>query len=394
MKKITLLLLAVFFGFVSCSKDDDTPPPVTEYDQTVFIYMPWSSNLTSYFETNIADFEKAIAEGILKKERVLVFFMTSPLQATLFELKYEKGSNVRATLKEYSDPAFTTAEGIASILNDVVRFGPANRYSMIIGCHGMGWLPVSGSGRAQTSDAAEREKDYWEYEGVPLTRYFGGLSAEYQTDITTLAEGISGAGIKMEYMLFDDCYMSSIEVAYDLRHVTDYLIASPTEVMAYGFPYQVIGKYLVGNVDYQGIASGFLGFYENYSAMPCGTIGITKCSELDALAGIMKEINTKFDFDPSLLGGIQRLDGYTPVIFYDFGDYVSKLCTDAELLEKFENRLERAVPPQYSLHTRTYYSMGKGEIYIDAYSGITTSDPSVSAKAVDKTETAWYKATH
>ena len=65
---------------------------------------------------------------------------------------------------------------------------------------------------------------HWEYENVPMTRYFGGLNAQYQTDITTLAKGISNAGLKMEYILFDDCYMSSIEVAYALKDVTDYLI--------------------------------------------------------------------------------------------------------------------------------------------------------------------------
>ena len=54
---------------------------------------------------------------------------------------------------------------------------------------------------------------HWEYENVPMTRYFGGLNAQYQTDITTLAKGISNAVLKMEYILFDDCYMSSIEVA-------------------------------------------------------------------------------------------------------------------------------------------------------------------------------------
>ena len=35
----------------------------------------------------------------------------------------------------------------------------------------------------------------------------------------------------MEYILFDDCYMSSIEVAYELKDVTKYLIGSTSEMM-------------------------------------------------------------------------------------------------------------------------------------------------------------------
>lgn len=388
MRKIILFLfLVISFGLISCSDDNNEPQGPTDTRQTVFIYMPWSTNLTSYFKDNIKDFETAIKNGILKNDRILVFFMSSPTEATLYELAYEKGQNVRKTYKEYLNPAFTTSDGITSILNDVKQFAPASQYSMIVGCHGMGWLPVS-SNSLRTSGV----KYHWEYEGVPLTRYFGGLSSEYQTDITVFAKGISNAGMKMEYILFDDCYMSTVEVAYDLRNVTNYLIASPTEIMAKGFPYDLVGKHLVGDVDYAAICNEFYEFYKNYST-PCGTIGITKCSELDNLATIMKEINQKYIFDSSLINQIQRMDGYTPVIFFDYGDYVVNLCSDKDLLQRFEDQLERTVP--YKKHTDTYYSMSvRGQVKINAYSGVTVSDPSLSTLARLKTQTAWYKATH
>jgi hypothetical protein len=88
------------------------------------------------------------------------------------------------------------------------------------------------------------------------------------------------------------------------------------------------------------------------------------------------------------------MDGYKPVIFFDYGDYAGKLCTDEDLLNRFKAQLDRTVPPQYRRHTPYYYSMGKGAIKINAYSGTTISDPSTNLKAVKKTETAWYKATH
>ena len=173
--------------------------------------------------------------NILQNERIIVFLSTTATKASLFELKYEKGKCVRIPLKEYDNPAFTTVNGIAGVLNDAKSFAPARRYAMTIGCHGMGWIPVS-----SPASRSIGEKEYWEYEGVPLTRYFGGTEKEYQTDISTLSEGIAQAGIKMEYILFDDCYMSSIEVAYDLKEVADYLIACPTEIMAYGMPLSLI----------------------------------------------------------------------------------------------------------------------------------------------------------
>ncbi len=98
-----------------------------------------------FFYQNIADLKSIIGNNILKNERVIVFICTSATKATLSELVYENGKGVQKTLKnyDYPDPTYTTAEGITSILNDVQTYAPAKRYAMIIGCHGMGWIPVS-----------------------------------------------------------------------------------------------------------------------------------------------------------------------------------------------------------------------------------------------------------
>lgn len=104
----------------------------------------------------------------------------------------------------------------------------------------------------------------------------------------TLARGIVGAGVKMEYILFDDCYMSSVEVAYELKEATRFLIASTSEMMAYGMPYATVGEFLLGNPDYGSLCEGFHDFYSTYEMMPCGTLAVTDCSELDNMAAIMK----------------------------------------------------------------------------------------------------------
>lgn len=62
------------------------------------------------------------------------------------------------------------------------------------------------------------------------------------------------------------------------------------------------------------------------------------------MAAIMKSINDRYVFDDSLQGELQGLDGYTPVIFYDFADYVLTLCSDPVLTARFREQLERLVP--------------------------------------------------
>lgn len=418
LMKSILFVLLLSFGMISCEKedpvatspttrqtDDSTTDPTdpnptdpvvrSNNEQTVFMYLPWSNNLTSFFYQNIADLKSIIGNNILKNERVIVFICTSATKATLSELVYENGKGVQNTLKnyDYPDPTYTTAEGITSILNDVQTYAPAKRYAMIIGCHGMGWIPVS---RAASRSSLQISKKHWEYEHAPMTRFFGGTQTKYQTDITTLAGGISNAGLKMEYILFDDCYMSTVEVAYDLKNVTSHLIASTSEIMAYGMPYDKIGQYLIGNIDYEKVCDGFYSFYSNY-VTPCGTIGVTDCSELDNLAAIMKEINQRYTFNEELTGELQRLDGYTPTIFFDYGDYVSKLCSDPDLLEQFNEQLKRTVP--FKRNTKQYFTAISSSYYgeridINTFSGITISDPSTNPGASKKNETAWYIATH
>ncbi|MBR4845949.1 MAG: Clostripain family protein, partial [Bacteroidaceae bacterium] len=330
--------------------DKKKEPEEIENAQTLLMYMPWSNNLTGFFKINIADMEDAIADGVLENERVLVYLATSAKQASLFELVYNAadGTCERKMVKEYEyeEPVYTTTEGIASILNDMKTYAPATRYSMTIGGHGLGWVPVQET-RVLLPNASTTPSSspiyHWEAKGPHMTRYFGGTNSTYQTNVTTLAEAIEKAGIIMEYILFDVCYMSTIEVAYDLRHVTRHLIASTSEVMAYGMPYKNMAQYLLGDIDYEGISQAFYNYYINYS-LPCGTIATTITAELDSLATLVREINTHHKWDASLYKTLQHFDGYTPHIFLDYGDYVSKLCTDSLLLNRFNTQLERVVP--------------------------------------------------
>ncbi len=391
LRRITLLLfVAAAVVTLSSCHDDDDGPDVEQNKKTLFMYYPWSTNLTDAFKNNILDMEEAISKAGLNGERVIVFIATSSTEAEMFEITCSGGECSRTELKTYYNPSYVTVEGISGILNDMKTFAPADTYSMIIGCHGMGWVPVEGKNSAMLHSPAF-VPHYNAGNGYAMTRYFGGITSQYQTDISTLAEAIGNTGLKMEFILFDDCYMSSVEAAYDLRNVAGHIIACPTEIMAYGMPYDKIGASLLGEPDYQAVAEGFYDFYSTYT-YPYGTLGITDCSQLDALAEIMKVINSRYEFDSSQLAGLQRMDGYTPVLFYDFGDYVEHLCPDEALLAEFKARLARAVP--YAVHTGQYYSASCGAVDIYTYSGITTSEPSTHSLAADVVDTNWYKATH
>ena len=122
-------------------------------------------------------------------------------------------------------------------------------------------------------------------------------------------------------------------------------------------------------------------------------IAVTDCSYLDELAALMKLIYENYSLDNAQAAYIQRMDGYSPVLFYDFGDYVRVLCnSDSELYRYFTSLLERVIP--YKACTEKFYTTSKGEITIKQYSVITTSAPSTNSQMVDYPKTSWYIDTH
>lgn len=400
----TVLLLAA-----GCRKSDVPAPkrePVNPAPQTVIMYLPWSGNLYSYFLKNIEDVRTAVARNILHDSRLLVFLQTSATEGSLREFYCEDGVCREETLRTYEDLDVTQAAEIEQLFKDFTEAAPAERYGMVIGSHGMAWIPAPGSSSAALLRSGKEppapEKWHWEYVSPDgqFTRWFGDGSTRC-TNTTTFAEAIAAAGLHFDYILFDDCFMSSIEAAYDLRHITDYLIASPCEVMAYGYPYDLILPYLFAEngtgYDLEGICRCFYEFYEEYEAPDynCGAIAVTVCKELEEMAAVIKRIN---EASPAYVADPERpLQQYEylyhPTRFYDFGDYVHQLCDDAALLAEFDAQLARTAPEQYRLHTEYFYSNGKR--LIETYSGISTSAPSTSPYVTDDIgQTAWHRATH
>lgn len=378
-------------AFTSCSDDEELPPYPDHAKQTVIMYMPWADNTIHYYcEKNISAFEAAIERNHgLDGNQLIVFIAENGQQSQLERIYYQDGECHRETLKTYDFAScdYTTPEGISQIISDAIAAAPASTYALAIGCHGMGWVP------AGTDVGTRTFINNIKVANAYPTRFFGSSDdPTYQTDILTLAEGIANTGVKMKYILFDDCYMSNIETAYDLRNATDYLIASTCEIMIDGMPYNEIGIDLLNN-NFKGVVDGFYDHYSNFST-PCGTIGVTDCREVENMAYIMRQINDRYSDFPYNVTDIQDLDGFENTIFFDFDDYVSKLCSDPNMLSAFKEQLVRLVP--YKANTETYYSWYTGEQHpINTFSGITISDPSVNRSIANvKTQTNWYRDTH
>ncbi len=410
MKHILYLLglLVVALSFSSCTEEAEDVTSINQ--QTTIVFMPWSgtasnSGLYSYFLQNLDSIEGAIKKTGSMSNRVVVFLSTSSSESTLYEITLVNKEIQHTTLKTYSGNLYTTADGIAQILNDVKSDAFALNYGMIIGCHGMGWTykedwtnyPYNAKPRFQQTASAKSTTG----SKVPYypTRFYGSVSDldNYATNIETLEQGIANAGMKMQYVLFDDCYMANIETAYQLKDVTNFLIGSTSEIMAVGMPYQTIWSSLAtATPAYESVTSAFNTFYSNYDP-PCGTLSVIDCRKLDKLAEMMRRINDTYTFDSSQLDSLQVLDGFSQGIFYDMKDYVVHLCKNNDMLNDFSADLQQVV--KSAVHTDSVYStlypFSGQYIKIKQFSGITISDPSINSVALKgKEKTAWWKATH
>lgn len=398
---------------VSCSNGDspDGPDvPVTPVGQTVFMFFPWSNSLLSDFKRTVEDMQTVVAQRSMKDERIMVFMATSEREAVLFELKKQNGRCLTDTLRRYSDRPFTSRQWLTSLFSEVMTLAPASRYGMVVGCHGLAWVPVQGQRNAQKRLGSQERIDeednlykkeridkegndlmHFEVQGPVTTRFIGGTYPETQIETTNLADAMADAGLHTEYILFDACYMSSVEVAYELKDVTHYLIASPTEVLSYGFPYITMGKHLLGTPNYKGIVDSFISFYSSYN-LPYGTVAVTDCTQLDALAAIAQQINAAAA-EQLVPNGVQIMDGYSPTLFYDLGHLMSLKDAGTVLTAAFAEQLEKTVP--YKGHTGQYFTTLKdAPVDIKHYSGLNTSQGSLNHMADRLSETAWYKATN
>lgn len=406
MKKLFalwVLFIIIAGGISSCSESSENT--IDDYTkQTILVYLPWTGSASSnglypYFLQNLDSIEAGIIAGKgLNGTRVLVFLSTTPIASKLYEITYDKGSCAHTPLKEYAgNTVYTTADGIGQIVSDAAQYAPALNYAMIIGCHGTGWT----------------QKDIWQNypnyakkhtlfgQSAPThmqTRFYGSVEdiANYATDVSTLAKGVAQTGKKMQYILFDDCYMANVETAYELRSATNFLIASTSEVIIIGMPYKSMWNSLCNNTpNYANAVAQFNKFYKNY-AVPCGALSAIDCRQMEPLAQAMKKINARHTFDESLRDSLQVLDGFHSTIFYDMGEYVKRLDGRSPAYSEFSTLYKKAV--RATAATKQLYSYLYGTpLYIDAknYTGLTISDPTKNATALKGLQkTSWWKATH
>jgi len=312
LKKITLLLFAAY-SCLSCS-DSSTEQESTK--RTILVYMAADNNLYKSAYKNIDDMQKA---AIPSEYNLLVYIDTPNDNPHLLKIKKGKID----TLKQYTSQNSASEQVLKSMIDEAFSLFPAENYGLILWSHGTGWLPEGVYDHIKETNARSFGKD-----------------KNKEMEIMDLAEALPE---NLDFILFDACLMSGIEVLYQLRNKAKIIIASPTETLVAGFPYdKTIPLLLRPEPDYEGIAFEYMEYYKNRNGnLQSASIAVIETNQLEFLANLVKEA-IKNEVCPNR-GLIQRYDTREPALLFDFGDYLEHIISNESNLIALRKQISRTV---------------------------------------------------
>ena len=128
--------------------------------------------------------------------------------------------NIADTLAVYPPENSAHPQSLSRVLNDVKAYRPAQSYGLTVLSHATGWLPSESSYPTPILRSVILDK--------------GTSESNNYMELSDFAEAIP---YKLDFIIFDACFMGSVEVCYELKDRADYIVASPAEVVSPGFVY-------------------------------------------------------------------------------------------------------------------------------------------------------------
>lgn len=377
---ITIISLSVI---VSCKKPVDNTP--TTVKRSVLIYMAANNSLNRYAKNNLLSLRENYSESDYKNCNIIVYYhgVDNNINPKLMKVS---NTDDFETIKEYENHNSADSKIMVSIINDFKTLFPAESYGCIFWSHGTGWLPKSFTGRAtktspflykqeQPEDEELINHPFYQYIrkiDYPDTKAFGQNGSDWM-EIEDMEDGLRDN--EFDFIIFDACYMGSIEVAYALRKKTKWMLASPTEILGDGLQYATLAKNIFSDDDYptilKNIAVDFTNKYRGET-----TYAIYDLSKIDNFIANYKALMATI---PDKIGtatssNIQRFDRFSDHVIFDMVHYISTISKGTHT-SRIQNMVDDLVVHKYAAARMLL-------IPITNYSGISTYIPFESYNAV------------
>lgn len=383
MLRRVIIFIYIVVACVACTKESSDDADA-EVSQATLMYL-MGMDLQSYYDDNLDAAMDAVAAGALGSHGALFcLYPESDDVSVLYQLKRSGDQCNKIEMCRYEDFSAYSVGSLSKVLDDVksiLDYTEDKRLNLVLSSHGYGWRLSSTATKSRSAEVSERVVDA---DGRPLTRFLGLYEEDGYLDIEDLCNEIDGT--RFGFVLFDACLMSSVEVLYRMRDYCDYVVASPCEVLAAGFPYDTVVPEMFEedgtSYDVGGMCQAYYDFYCSYRSPYCA-VAVCVTSELEALAESVKALELK-TLTATQLRSVQYYENLSTHLYYDLGGIVSAAYVSGNY-DAFEAQMERAFPSQYRMHTAKFLSTLSGTSYIsidsDSYTGVSTSQMSYSSYA-------------
>lgn len=349
MKRILLLLLtSLFLCLAGCD-----PVPDEKDRQVVFVYLAGNNSLSAEGAADLADIKSSYLPDTKDKAKVLlVFHHFTDANPQLVRLSRDRRGNlVEEIIMEYPfETNSADTRTFAGALAEAQKAWPAGHYGLILWSHGSGFLP-------EGYYADPKEKVATDPEFLADDPYADLVKAEdpvksfaedhgKEMDIIELGKVLNRS--HFDYILFDACLMANVELAYEFRHCTDFLLFSPTEILSDGFPYESMIQPLFSQQPQAAmlsIARSYMSHYrEKTGIYQSATICVVRTQGMEALAAACKPIfhnhqEQILTLDRSVVQPYFRNNRHW---FYDLDDFVGRVASESEF-QAFSSALNNVV---------------------------------------------------
>lgn len=330
---IIISLLTVLLAGCKHSKSEPEPEPQpVNPDGVTIVYAINKSSLSGNFMQDTAEMKAAMVSVDMSRQRLLVYLTESASKTALYELQQIGKKKVLTwrKVKEYDRQQTSTAPAVMKqVISDALSVYPDAEHTLVFWGHGSAWTPGF-SDHETRADAPAQYSYGGEY----------GKNNEWQwTEITDIANAIPDGAFRTIW--FDCCYMSSIEVAYQLRNKTKMYVAYPTEVWDEGLNYNDVLPYIMRkNQDLTGAAAKFYSYYNDKN--DAVTVSVMDMSKIEAVAEATRALMQQ---NPDEIGKVTGVSNYRRGGTYGYYDMMQllKLKDQGELWQSVQDSMNRFV---------------------------------------------------
>lgn len=350
---------------------EEPAPWEKEYDgtpvRTVLVYAIGSNNLSEDLKDDRAEMLEGLKHINLNQYNWLIYRIFDNDNIKLEKVTRVSRDSVEfQTIKEYpNNPRSTDPRRIKEVIDYAFDTYPAESYGLVFWAHGSSW--------------SHADNEHW---APPVAYAYGGdVSIAGDTDWTNLDELASAIpDNKLDFIWFDNCYMSSIEVMYQMRNKAKWFVGYPTEIYSPGSPYdETIPLLMKQEPDIVGAAKACFEWYnkENYAVTVC-------VADLSKIEGVAEQCKlTQKNFKPVSVSGLMTYSRGSLGPYYDLGQYMRRVAENAGSeynAADFQAALDEMVV--YKAHSAKLFT--GVTIKPENYSGINVHAFGVSAREDDE----------